>query len=94
MPGKRTVSAKRRAASRANGRKSAGPKTLAGKRIASLNAMKGSTATPGCERGRQTATRPLWRTPQLGLRPFTPCCMRPPRYARRRRRMVKHGNAG
>ncbi|MGH9444655.1 MAG: hypothetical protein ACRD3O_02825 [Terriglobia bacterium] len=33
------------AASRSNGRKSAGPKTLAGKRIASLNAIKdGGTA--------------------------------------------------
>ncbi len=50
MPGKRTVSAERRAASRSNGRKSAGPKTLGGKRIASLNSMKSSTATPGCDR--------------------------------------------
>ncbi len=42
------------AASRANGHKSPGPKTLAGKRIASPNAMKGSTATPGCGRGGDT----------------------------------------
>ncbi len=44
-----------RAASRANGRKSRGPKTLAGKRVVSLNAMKhGGMA--------QAATRPLWQT--------------------------------
>ncbi|MGH9691696.1 MAG: hypothetical protein ACRD4C_11545, partial [Candidatus Acidiferrales bacterium] len=55
MPGKRTVSAKRRAASRSNGRNSAGPRTLAGKRIASLNAMKGGETA-------QAATRPLWQT--------------------------------
>jgi hypothetical protein len=49
----RTVA--QRAASRTNGRKSRGPKTLAGKRIVSLNAMKdGATAHP--------ATRPLWQT--------------------------------
>ncbi len=44
------------AASRANGHKSAGPKTLAGKRIASRNATKGSTATPRCARGGETPT--------------------------------------
>ncbi|MGH9432395.1 MAG: hypothetical protein ACRD3T_12720 [Terriglobia bacterium] len=48
-------SAARRAANRANSRKSTGPKTLAGKRIVSLNALKdGRTA--------QAATRPLWQT--------------------------------
>jgi hypothetical protein len=50
----RPRSAAQGATSRANGRKSAGPKTLAGKRRASLNALKhGRTA--------QAATRPLWQ---------------------------------
>ncbi len=47
--------ATQRAASRANGRKSRGPKSVAGKKIVSLNALKdGATAQP--------ATRPLWQT--------------------------------
>ncbi len=51
----RPATAAQTAARRANARKSRGPRTLRGKRIASLNAMKsGGTAQP--------ATRPVWQS--------------------------------
>lgn len=50
----RPRTAAQRAASRVNSRKSTGPKTLAGKKIASLNAVKQGCAV-------SAATRPLWQ---------------------------------
>lgn len=48
-------------ARRANGRKSNGPKTVAGKKISSLNGLK--RKAPGSAPARQEAsTRPLWQT--------------------------------
>jgi hypothetical protein len=50
----RSRTAAQRAASRANGRKSTGPKTLGGKRAASLNALKNGARA-------KAATRPMWQ---------------------------------
>jgi hypothetical protein len=56
----RSRTAAQRAASRANGRKSTGPKTLAGKRLASLNGLEDGART-------EAVTRPMWQgTAELG----------------------------